>query len=44
LLFLAGAVVASYNIWMTIRMSRQAEPAAQSAADMPAALAIVPGE
>ncbi|CAH1651671.1 MULTISPECIES: cytochrome-c oxidase, cbb3-type subunit I [unclassified Chelatococcus] len=44
LLFFAGAVVASYNIWMTIRMSRRAEPAVQGAADMPAAVAIVPGE
>jgi cytochrome c oxidase cbb3-type subunit 1 len=36
LLFLLGAIVASYNVWMTIRMSRSQPEAEAGDADLPA--------
>jgi cytochrome c oxidase cbb3-type subunit 1 len=44
LLFLLGAVVGSYNVWMTIRMARQAEPSEGSAMDVPSSVAVQAGE
>jgi len=36
LLFLLGAIVASYNVWMTIRMSRAQAVGAVGDGDLPA--------
>lgn len=44
LLFLIGACVGSYNVWMTIRMARSQAPARATEADVPAGSALQPGE
>jgi cytochrome c oxidase cbb3-type subunit 1 len=45
LLFLLGAIVGLYNVWMTIRAARIGETATESTADIPAtASAMQPGE
>ena len=35
LLFLLGAIVGAYNVWMTIRAARLSAAAADSSADVP---------
>jgi cytochrome c oxidase cbb3-type subunit I len=45
LLFLIGAVVGCYNIWMTIRVAPQeSEPAVDQPEPAPARAALQPGE
>ncbi|MCO5066442.1 MAG: cytochrome-c oxidase, cbb3-type subunit I [Rhizobiaceae bacterium] len=48
LFFLAGAIVGSYNVWMTIRMSRLGSSARDAETDLPAiqpvGAAVQPGE